>query len=47
MQPLFGDEAVFSPRKSFGRGERGLISEQRLDTKPNKGDAWIKLYFRI
>ena len=33
IQPLFGDEPTFSPRKSFG-GEHRLIPEQRLDTKP-------------
>ena len=35
MQPLFGDESVFSPRvlPPLSGGERGFIPEQRLDTK--------------
>ena len=31
IQPLFGDEPIF---RGGGGGERGLISEQRLDTEP-------------
>ena len=44
IQPLFGDESAFSPRKSAmsprspprkDPGDRGLIPEQRLDTEPS------------
>ena len=36
IQPLFGDELVFSPERLSG-GERGPIFEQRLDTEPTSG----------